>query len=88
MSGHPWVPLMLTMMACGGRAELRQPHEPPTWPMENLVVQDAEPKPAALEPESPPEAEPNGILEEATPAPEPTDLDPSDPSPSGQEEAP
>lgn len=30
--------LLLLALGCGGPSELARPHDPPAWPLENLVV--------------------------------------------------
>ncbi len=50
--------MLLLLLACGGSTELQKPHDPPVWPMENLVVDtpgaDAAEPPPAPEPEPEP----------------------------------
>lgn len=71
------------LAGCGGPAELTQPHPPPTWPIENVYVRDAEatPEPVETPSEAPAtEADPSAPASDAdpddtpepTPAPEPT----------------
>ena len=37
------------LLACGSSAELAKPHDPPAWPMDNLVVDPPTPAPEEVE---------------------------------------
>lgn len=47
--------LLLLALGCGGPSELARPHDPPAWPLENVVVKrkahgDPTPDPAVPDP--------------------------------------
>ena len=74
--------LITLTVGCGGTHDLRQPNEPPTWPMENLVVD----KTTTAKPETAAPAAPEPTQEvEPTSSPAPTEA-PEDVTP--REEAP